>query len=132
MIGVLPVPPAASLPKVPDIVTIEPEKSQVAAKDEIVVENPSDFQDTPSFPNQLTKYPETVRRGMQQLEVFDATNPDELVRYNRLLAKQIPHGAPGIEIIGKPKEYFSSHHCKLLLTIRYRALKYLRMTRKPA
>jgi hypothetical protein len=56
------------------------------------------YSTTPSLVDQFEKFPETVKFGYPQADVFTLTNLEDLSRYNELLKKTHPETQPQIII----------------------------------
>lgn len=51
---------------------------------------------TPSFADQLARYPKTCKLTNLTIETFDCSKPAELEKLNALYARQLPKAAPSV------------------------------------
>lgn len=87
---------------------------------------PAEWNDEPTYTDQLTRYPETVRHLGPFYKSFDLSLPEAAKEYEDFMEKSYPPDAPSIIVINTDKEFSEkSDNWKLLVSyvkVQYRKI----------
>lgn len=88
------------------------------------------WSDTPTFSDQLWRFPETCRMGAPITAMFKLKDDIEINRLNTLMARTIPEGAPDIAIIPGLPPQWSEEEGSFVELVKYRKVQYKRLIKK--
>lgn len=118
---------AASAPDAPKPKETTEEEDESALQDYEPVcdsKGKSSWQASPSFDDQLKRYPDSCRFIGPKFDIFDLTKPEDMNRVNSIMARQQPDHAPGV-LIKSTKENF--HEGKWLMLLQYFTVEYKKL-----
>ena len=82
------------------------------------------FQSVPSIPNQILKYPDTVRRTKTSAEVLNLSDVSDLAKWNRLLESTGNENGPTVEILDHERKF---HEGSWYVYVSYSNLQYQKL-----
>jgi hypothetical protein len=91
--------------------------------------NQKEYSDDPSYADQYTRYPETVRKVGPLMEVFDLASPDSVLELNKLMAGAQSHHAPRSMVLILDKQWSEKTANWKILAQVYK-FKYLKIVEK--
>lgn len=91
--------------------------------------NQKEYSDEPSYADQYTRYPETVRKVGPLMEVFDLASPDSVLELNKLMAGAQSHHAPRSMVLIMDKQWSEKTANWKILAQVYK-FKYLKIVEK--
>lgn len=122
-------------PDKPPIVDVSLKQAEVPTNKEMaaavaaglvpVAGDESDYQDAPSVPHQMEKFPRSVMHGPNVIDQFDLGDNIGKDALNKLLEGEQPASAPRIKVLGKRVE-FSPQLGRFIVCVSYQRLRYLK------
>jgi len=121
----------SGIPKRPADSSVEAEDAQeVVDVVEAPVEGSSVWSDTPTFSDQLFKYPLYCRLGPVITKVFVLAVDTELNALNTLMTRTIPEAAPGIVVLPGGSLQWSEALGSYVELVKYREVSYKRLIKR--